>query len=366
MTPQKKMSVCMEPFLHSKVKEQWIRSGSTVKPSVSCCPPPLMCSCLGEFRLAALPAVWLLSTGGAGELGQWGSSEVKDGVLTSGEEEKNGRYSRSSTLTLSKARWDQGEEVIYILYSHCSIHPASEVHYSDCSLHQASDFHYNDYSIHPAEAILYSNFSLDHTSDILYSHCSIHPDSDFHYSDYSIHPAEAILYSNFSLDHTSDILYSHCSIHPDSDFHYSDYSIHPAEAILYSNFSLDHTSDILYSHCSIHPDSDFHYSDYSIHPAEAILYSNFSLDHTSDILYSHCSIHPASDFHYSYYISNIVTTCNYYVSSIMVDVVEVKILKISPALHIISVRGTDQEMRISDGTAQMSLELWEQPGLLLF
>ena len=56
-------------------------------------------------------------------------------------------------------------------------------------------------------------------------------------------------------------------------------------------------------------------------------------------------------------------------SLLQVDVVEVKILKISQALHITSVRGTDQEMRtcrISDGTAQMSLELWEQPGLLLF
>ena len=37
-------------------------------------------------------------------------SEVKNGVLTSAEEEKNGRYSRSSTLTLSKDLWEKGEE----------------------------------------------------------------------------------------------------------------------------------------------------------------------------------------------------------------------------------------------------------------
>uniref|UniRef100_A0A8B9GRH9 Ig-like domain-containing protein n=1 Tax=Astyanax mexicanus TaxID=7994 RepID=A0A8B9GRH9_ASTMX len=37
-------------------------------------------------------------------------SEGKDGVLTSAEEEKNGRYSRSSTLTLSKALWEKREK----------------------------------------------------------------------------------------------------------------------------------------------------------------------------------------------------------------------------------------------------------------
>ncbi|GAA6076656.1 immunoglobulin kappa light chain, partial [Tachysurus ichikawai] len=39
-------------------------------------------------------------------------SEVKDGVLTSSEEENNGHYSRSSTLTLSKDLWEKGEEFI--------------------------------------------------------------------------------------------------------------------------------------------------------------------------------------------------------------------------------------------------------------
>ncbi|KAK1788613.1 hypothetical protein P4O66_002689 [Electrophorus voltai] len=48
------------------------------------------------------------SSGGA--LVSWtvDGSEVKEGDLTSVEEEKNGRYSHSSTLTLSKALWEKG------------------------------------------------------------------------------------------------------------------------------------------------------------------------------------------------------------------------------------------------------------------
>ncbi|KAI4878001.1 hypothetical protein NFI96_008347 [Prochilodus magdalenae] len=59
-------------------------------------------------------AIRLLNNQSLGAQVSWtvGGSEMKEGVLTSGEEEKNGRYSRSSTLTLSKARWDQGEEVV--------------------------------------------------------------------------------------------------------------------------------------------------------------------------------------------------------------------------------------------------------------
>ncbi|CAB1346113.1 unnamed protein product [Coregonus sp. 'balchen'] len=36
-------------------------------------------------------------------------AEVKDRVLTTTEEEKGGHFSHSSTLTLSKARWEDGE-----------------------------------------------------------------------------------------------------------------------------------------------------------------------------------------------------------------------------------------------------------------
>uniref|UniRef100_A0A4W4F9W1 Ig-like domain-containing protein n=1 Tax=Electrophorus electricus TaxID=8005 RepID=A0A4W4F9W1_ELEEL len=58
--------------------------------------------------LAALPAVCLLSTVGAGELDS-GWLRGEGGGLTS-VEEKNSRYSHSSTLTLSKALWENGEE----------------------------------------------------------------------------------------------------------------------------------------------------------------------------------------------------------------------------------------------------------------
>ncbi|XP_073687776.1 ras-like protein [Garra rufa] len=36
-------------------------------------------------------------------------SEVREGVVTSAESEQDGRFSRSSVLTLSKARWEAGE-----------------------------------------------------------------------------------------------------------------------------------------------------------------------------------------------------------------------------------------------------------------
>ncbi|KAL0154635.1 hypothetical protein M9458_048898, partial [Cirrhinus mrigala] len=55
---------------------------------------------LWRLSRTALPAQLLLSTGGA---------EVSEGVQTSAESERDGRYSRSSVLTLSKARWEKGE-----------------------------------------------------------------------------------------------------------------------------------------------------------------------------------------------------------------------------------------------------------------
>ncbi|KAI4890298.1 hypothetical protein NFI96_000191 [Prochilodus magdalenae] len=84
--------------------------GSTVKPSVSLLPPSSLQLSGGSASLLCLLSGY--SPQGAQVSWTVGGSEVKEGVLTSGEEEKNGRYSRSSTLTLSKARWDQGEEVV--------------------------------------------------------------------------------------------------------------------------------------------------------------------------------------------------------------------------------------------------------------
>uniref|UniRef100_A0A8C1H579 Ig-like domain-containing protein n=1 Tax=Cyprinus carpio carpio TaxID=630221 RepID=A0A8C1H579_CYPCA len=39
-------------------------------------------------------------------------SEVTEGVQTSAESERDGRYSRSSVLSLSKARWEAGESFV--------------------------------------------------------------------------------------------------------------------------------------------------------------------------------------------------------------------------------------------------------------
>ncbi|KAI4879746.1 hypothetical protein NFI96_022968, partial [Prochilodus magdalenae] len=87
-----------------------VGTGSTVKPSVSLLPPSSLQLSGGSASLLCLLSGY--SPQGAQVSWTVGGSEVKEGVLTSGEEEKNGRYSRSSTLTLNKARWDQGEAVV--------------------------------------------------------------------------------------------------------------------------------------------------------------------------------------------------------------------------------------------------------------
>ncbi|CAB1346097.1 unnamed protein product [Coregonus sp. 'balchen'] len=69
-----------------------------------------LCSLLsseGSAKLACLLRVYFP----LGTMVSWevDGAEVKDGVLTTTEEEKGGHFSRSSTLTLSKARWEDGE-----------------------------------------------------------------------------------------------------------------------------------------------------------------------------------------------------------------------------------------------------------------
>uniref|UniRef100_A0A4W5MBG7 Ig-like domain-containing protein n=1 Tax=Hucho hucho TaxID=62062 RepID=A0A4W5MBG7_9TELE len=60
-------------------------------------------------------------------------AEVKEGVLTTTEEEKGGRYSRSSTLTLSKARWEEGE-VYTCRVAHDDISDSAAFRKSHCSV----------------------------------------------------------------------------------------------------------------------------------------------------------------------------------------------------------------------------------------
>ncbi|KAK3526499.1 hypothetical protein QTP70_030664, partial [Hemibagrus guttatus] len=92
-------------------------------PSVSLLPPSPLLLSEGSASLLCL----LSGYSPQGALVSWtvDGSEVKDGVLTSAEEEKSGRYSRSSTLTLGKDLWEKGEEFICKVSLNNIIHPVS-------------------------------------------------------------------------------------------------------------------------------------------------------------------------------------------------------------------------------------------------
>ncbi|KAG7320594.1 hypothetical protein KOW79_016447 [Hemibagrus wyckioides] len=85
-----------------------VNTGSVVNPSVSLLPPSPLQLSEGSASLLCL----LSGYSPQGALVSWtvDGSQVNTGVLTSAEEEKSGRYSRSSTLTLSKDLWEKGEE----------------------------------------------------------------------------------------------------------------------------------------------------------------------------------------------------------------------------------------------------------------
>uniref|UniRef100_W5ULX4 Ig kappa chain V-III region CLL n=1 Tax=Ictalurus punctatus TaxID=7998 RepID=W5ULX4_ICTPU len=87
-----------------------VKTGPTVKPSVSLLPPSSLQLCEGSASLLCL----LSAYSPQGALVSWtvDGSEVKDGVLTSAEEQKKDGYTRSSTLTLSKEVWEKGEEFV--------------------------------------------------------------------------------------------------------------------------------------------------------------------------------------------------------------------------------------------------------------
>ncbi|KAK3526100.1 hypothetical protein QTP70_015423, partial [Hemibagrus guttatus] len=105
--------------LGDKVREARLRwfghvqrreTGPTVKPSVSLLPPSSLQLSEGSASLLCL----LSAYSPQGALVSWtvDGSVVKDGVVTSAEEQKKDGYTRSSTLTLSKALWEQGEEFV--------------------------------------------------------------------------------------------------------------------------------------------------------------------------------------------------------------------------------------------------------------
>uniref|UniRef100_A0A4W6E0N8 Ig-like domain-containing protein n=1 Tax=Lates calcarifer TaxID=8187 RepID=A0A4W6E0N8_LATCA len=92
-------------------------TGSMVRPSVSLLPPSSEQLSGGSATLACL----LTGYSPQGAVVSWevDGTAVTEGVLDSSEEEKSGRYSSSSTLSLSRERWMKGE-----LYSCKVLHHA--------------------------------------------------------------------------------------------------------------------------------------------------------------------------------------------------------------------------------------------------
>uniref|UniRef100_A0A8D0AZX4 Ig-like domain-containing protein n=1 Tax=Sander lucioperca TaxID=283035 RepID=A0A8D0AZX4_SANLU len=88
-------------------RNAFIRPGPMVKLSVSLLPPSSEQLSGGSATLACLLTGY--SPQGAVVSWELDRIEVTEGVLSSSEEEKSGRYSSSSTLSLSQERWMLGE-----------------------------------------------------------------------------------------------------------------------------------------------------------------------------------------------------------------------------------------------------------------
>ncbi|KAF4095566.1 hypothetical protein G5714_023169 [Onychostoma macrolepis] len=82
-------------------------TGPAVKPSVSLLPPSSLQISGDSAALLCLLSSY--SPQGAQVSWTLDGSEVTEGVQTSAESERDGRYSRSSVLSLSKARWEDAQ-----------------------------------------------------------------------------------------------------------------------------------------------------------------------------------------------------------------------------------------------------------------
>ncbi|KAI5086748.1 immunoglobulin lambda-1 light chain-like isoform X2 [Silurus meridionalis] len=107
-------------------------AGPMVKPSVSLLPPSSLQLSEGSSSLLCL----LSDYSPQGALPSWTMDgvKVKDVVLTSTEDQKNGVYSRSSTLTLSKERWEEAE-VFGCIVSHHDTTQITSFRKSRCEVH---------------------------------------------------------------------------------------------------------------------------------------------------------------------------------------------------------------------------------------
>ncbi|KAF7702408.1 immunoglobulin lambda-1 light chain-like isoform X1, partial [Silurus meridionalis] len=103
--------------------------GPTVKPSVSLLHP----SSLQLFEGPASLLCLLFAYSPQGVMVSWtvDGSVVNEGVLTSPEEQKKDGYTRSSTLTLSKALLEKGEEFVSTV-SHDSVNHLIKFRKSQC------------------------------------------------------------------------------------------------------------------------------------------------------------------------------------------------------------------------------------------
>ncbi len=94
-----------------------VSAGPAVKPSVSLLPPSSLQISGDSAALLCLLSSY--SPQGAQVSWTLDGSEVTEGVQTSAESERDGRYSRSSVLSLSKARWEDAERFV------CRVHMTS-------------------------------------------------------------------------------------------------------------------------------------------------------------------------------------------------------------------------------------------------
>ncbi|KAI9531591.1 hypothetical protein NQZ68_039572 [Dissostichus eleginoides] len=107
-------------------------TGSMLRPSVSLLAPSSSEQLSGgSLTLACLLTGY--SPQGAAVSWEVDGTEVTEGVLSSSEEEKSGRYSSSSSLSLSQERWMSGE-----LYSCKVLHhghgQTQSLHRSQCGV----------------------------------------------------------------------------------------------------------------------------------------------------------------------------------------------------------------------------------------
>ncbi|KAK2870425.1 hypothetical protein Q8A67_024817 [Cirrhinus molitorella] len=105
-------------------------AGPKVKPSVSLLPPSSLQISGDSAALLCL----LSSYSPQGALVSWtlDGSEVTEGVQTSAESERDGRYSRSSVLSLSKARWENAERFVCRVTHEGADQEASFLESSEC------------------------------------------------------------------------------------------------------------------------------------------------------------------------------------------------------------------------------------------